>query len=118
MAIENSDYYAILLEDNCVVFREERVIERMVSVHDSAKYPLDEFRERWPDVKIRNFSEEVEINLRKVPVPRLAATLEGFSDREMIRRWMQEDDRSTSQQHYIKRLEELGDDSGDADEAG
>ncbi len=118
MAFDSEETYCILLEDGNVVQRCVRVQERLVTTHDSAKMPLEVFRKNYPNAKIRNYSEDVEINLAKVPVVRLSEVLADFKDPDLIRKWMGEDKRSTASQYYIKRLEELGDDTGDAGSAG
>lgn len=118
MAIETEETYHILLEDGYVITRCERVQERMVVTHEGAKVPLEVFRERYPDATIRNYSDDVEVNLAKVPVAKLPKVLVDVKDRDLIRKWMREDDRVTASQHYIKRLEELGDDTGDDGSAG
>jgi len=118
MAIETEETFCILLEDGNVVQRCVRTQERLVTTHDSAKMPLEEFRKNYPNAKIRNFSEELEINTANIPVARLASALADVSDRDLLRKWLQEDGRTTSHQHYIKRLEELGDNTGDAGSAG
>jgi hypothetical protein len=117
MAIENAENFAILLEDDTVVLRCERVLGNLVMTHDSAKYPLEEFRKNYPNVEIRNFSEDEELNVRKVPVAKLPNLLMGLKDRDLIRKFMAEDPRNTAKQHYIKRLEALGDLDGDAGSA-
>lgn len=118
MAYETEETFCILLENGNVVQRCVRVRERMVTTYDSAQVPLEEFRKRHPNVKIRNYSEDVEINLAKVPVVRLPEVLADVKDPDLIKKWQSEDERSTALQHYIKRLEELGDDSGDDGSAG
>lgn len=118
MATETEETYCILLENGNVVQRCVRVRERLVETYDSAQKPLEEFRKAYPNVKIRNFSEDLEVNLKKVPVVRLPEVLADVSDRDLIKKWQSEDERSTALQHYIKRLEELGDDSGDDGSAG
>ena len=118
MAIETSESFAILLETDMVVLRTERVLGNLVMTHDSAQYPLDVFRKNYPKVSIRNYSEDEEINIRKVPVAKLANTLMQINDRELVRKFMDEDPRNTATQHYINRLEALGEVDGDAGSAG
>lgn len=118
MAMETTESFAILLDEDIVVLRCERVLGNLVMTHDSAKYPLEEFRKSYPNVTIRNYSEEEELNIRKVPVAKLPNTLQGIKDVDLIRKFMAEDPRNTAKQHYIKRLEALGDVDGDAGSAG
>lgn len=118
MATVQSDRFALLLDGDKVVFREVRVVGRLTETHDSAQYPLAQFREDWPNVKIRGYSEDVELNLRKISAARLPKVLQDINDKVLIRKFMAEDERATAKQHYIKRLEALSDLDGDAGSAG
>ena len=114
MAHETNKSEAVLLDGDMVQFRNTRVRERMVTVSEGPKYPLEEFQERWPHVEIKGLTEPAGKGLLETPIANLKQALSEVKDPAVIKKAMRNDERVTSTQYYIARLEELGGHASDA----